>query len=427
MLSRLLLAILFILPASARLVSVSLIEAAPQIVLSAKADYSLVQTGKVLYEFDKGSETLIKANSVTNKNKTYAVNGEFSFESDDLFLVQGHKFRGSMIVRNGLLSRNEPDGSFLRSQPRVQETLQLINKLELEDYLKSVVSSEMPSRWPLEALKAQAVCARTYTLNTLQHKDTLQPGVADQMYLGYDREDDKGRKAVSETNGEVMLDGLGNYVDAYYSSSGGNYTASVSDTWGLSVRPYLLPVNDYAQGSSYQSWTREFTTSDLQSKLADLRLAEIQSITVFQRSIEGRATKVQILGSLGAAVSSGQVRELGTQGRYDDEAKVGSKPQWRQDTNGDIFDAIVPQERVAAKARLATRYLTGEELRHKLGLPSTNFQLALEGDKYIFTGTGFGHGIGMTQYGAKNMAEEGASYREILNHYYQGLVIKNLN
>ncbi len=384
MLIRLLLVIFFILPASAKLVSVSLIEGAPQLVLSAKADYSLVQAGKTLYTFESGSETLIKANSVTNKNKSYFISGEYSFESDDLFIVQGHKFRGSMIVREGL---------------------QLVNRLELEDYLKSVVSSEMPSRWPLEALKAQAVCARTYTLNTLKHKDTLQPGVADQMYLGYDREDDKGRKAVSETNGEVMLDSLGNYVDAYYSSSGGNYTASLSDTWGLSPRPYLLPVNDYAQGSSYQSWTREFSISDLQSKLADLKLAEIRAITVFQRSIEGRAMRVQLSGKQS----------------HESKIQEDSKPEWRQDENRDIFDAINPQVRAETKEQLATRYLSGEELRHKLGLPSTNFQLTKQGDKYSFSGTGFGHGIGMTQYGAKNMAEDGAGYREILNHYYPNI------
>ncbi len=360
----------------------SLIEAAPQLVLSSEDDYSLIQDDRTIYKFDAGSEILIKPGSITNKGKTYSVSGDFSLESEDLFIVQGHKFRGSMIVRKGL---------------------QLINRLELEDYLKSVVSSEMPSRWPLEALKAQAVCARTYTLNTLQHKDTLQPGVADQMYLGYDREDDKGRKAVAETNGEVMVDKLGNYVDAYYSSSAGNYTASVSDTWGLSPRPYLLPVNDYAQGSSYQSWTREFIASDLQSKLVDLRLAEIQSITVFQRSIEGRATKVQVSG-------------LALKPEHEEEAN--SKPQWRQDTNGDIFDAINPQPKSKITERLATRYLTGEELRHKLGLPSTNFQLSQQSDKYSFRGTGFGHGIGMTQYGAKNMAEDGASYRKILEHYY---------
>jgi stage II sporulation protein D len=281
--------------------------------------------------------------------------------------------------------------------------VQVINRLELEDYLKSVVSSEMPSRWPLEALKAQAVCARTYTLNTLQHKDILQSSVVDQMYLGYDREDDRGRKAVEETNGQVMLDNLGNYVDAYYSSSGGNYTSSVADVWGLSARPYLVPVNDYAHGSSYQSWTRDFSLSDLESKLADLRLSRIESVTVFQRSIEGRATKIQISG------------------KENFDSSIASK--LKSDTNGDIFEAINPQAKSKRKPLLATRYLSGEELRHKLSLPSTNFQLTKQDDKYSFRGTGFGHGIGMTQYGAKNMAEDGASYREILNHYYQGVIL----
>ena len=410
---KLLTLILFILglSAQAKLVSVSIVENAAQLVLSSKADYSLVQGDKTIYNFKSSSETLIKPGSITNDGKTYLISGEFGFKSNELFTVQrdtsehcsqvksesdckqAHRFRGSMIVRetgNGLLRRDAP---------RNDSTLQLINRLELEDYLKSVVSSEMPSRWPLEALKAQAVCARTYTLNALKQKDILRSGVEDQMYLGYDREDDKGRKAVMETNGEVLVDSFGNYVDAYYSSSGGNYTASVSDVWGLSPRPYLLPVNDSAAGSSYQSWTRDFSLSDLESKLSDLRLNKIDSITVFQRSIEGRATKLQVLGTQNSS----------------EQAKV----QWRKDNNGDIFDSINLEAKSEPKTVETTRYLTGEELRHKLGLPSTNFDLSRQADKYIFTGTGFGHGIGMTQYGARNMAEAGADYREILEHYYQ--------
>ncbi len=387
MLSKLLLVILLVLPASARLVSVSLIENTPQAVISSDADYSLIQDGRVIYKFDADSKTIVKPGTLINKSKNYFISGEFSFESKKLLEVEGHKFRGVIVIASPRSVRGDP------------RTVQVINRLELEDYLKSVVSSEMPSRWPLEALKAQAVCARTYTLNTLQHKDVLQSGVADQMYLGYDREDDRGRKAVEETNGQVMVDNLGNYVDAYYSSSGGNYTSSVSDVWGLSARPYLLPVNDYAQGSSYQSWTRDFTTKELESMLADLRLPEIQSITVFQRSIEGRATRIQITGKQ----------------NYDSS----SVSKFKTDSNGDIFEAISPQAKSQRKPLLATRYLSGEELRHKLGLPSTNFQLIQQADKYSFRGTGFGHGIGMTQYGAKNMAESGAGYREILNHYYQ--------
>ena len=110
-------------------------------------------------------------------------------------------------------------------------------------------------------------------------------------------------------------------------------------------------------------------------------------------------------------------------GKQSHESKIqeDSKPEWRQDENRDIFDAINPQVRAETKEQLATRYLSGEELRHKLGLPSTNFQLTKQGDKYSFSGTGFGHGIGMTQYGAKNMAEDGAGYREILNHYYPNI------
>jgi len=367
----------------AKLVSVELLSSAQQAVISAKSDYSLMRGETKIAEFKAGSETIIKPSTVTNKGKNYFVGGDYEFRSDGLLIVDGRKYRGLLRVSDGVT---------------------IINELELEDYLRSVVASEMPSRWPLEALKAQAVCARTYTLATLKRKPILKSGVADQMYLGYDKEDDKVDKAVKATQGEVLVDSYGNYIDAYYSSSGGNYTASVSDVWGLSPRPYLVPVNDYAQGSSYQSWTREFTDAELQAKLAQYKLNSIENVVVFQRSIEGRATKVQLRG-----LSELQLPEQ------------HNKPIWHKSPEHSIFaDEFKPQATLAVN----TRYLTGEELRHKLGLPSTNFQLRREGDKYIFAGTGFGHGIGMTQYGARNMAEAGSDYKQILAHYYHGARLK---
>ncbi len=380
--------ILLSCPVAAKLVPVEILSSAQRAVISAKSDYQLMRGETKIAEFKSGSETVVDSATITNKSRIYKSDGEYWFEADDLLIVEGRKYRGVIKIVNGGLLR--------RDAPRNDSGINIINELELEDYLRSVVASEMPSRWPLEALKAQAVCARTYTLATLKRKPVLKSGVADQMYLGYDKEDGKVDKAVKATQGEVLKDSHGNYIDAYYSSSAGNYTASVADTWGLSPRPSLIAVDDDASGSSYKSWTREFSDAELTEKLADLKLNPIEEIEVFQRSIEGRATKLQLRGRSTDIITN-------------DDA---GKPHWRKSSNHIWADTETKP------TKIQTRYLSGEELRHKLGLPSTNFRLSHEGERYRFSGTGYGHGIGMTQYGAKNMAEDGASYQQILQHYY---------
>ncbi len=392
--------ILFSCPVAAKLVPVELLGSAQRAVISAKSDYSLMRGETEIAKFKSGSETVIDGTRITNKSQNYKLDGEYWFKADDLLMLDGRKYRGVIkVASSGLLrsARNDNnDKGIASASPRNDSGINIINELELEDYLRSVVASEMPSRWPLEALKAQAVCARTYTLATLKRKPVLKSGVADQMYLGYDKEDGKVDKAVKATQGEVLKDSHGNYIDAYYSSSAGNYTASVTDTWGLSPRPYLIAVDDDASGSSYKSWTREFSDAELTEKLADLKLNPVEEIEVFQRSIEGRATKLQVRG---------QSTDITT----NDDA---GKPHWRKSPNNIWADTE------SKPIKIHSRYLSGEELRHKLGLPSTNFRLSHEGERYRFSGTGYGHGLGMTQYGAKNMAEEGSSYQQILQHYY---------
>ncbi len=211
------------------------------------------------------------------------------------------------------------------------------------------------------------------------------------MYLGYAAETEASRRAVEETRSQVMRDKHSNYIDAYYSSSAGSYSSNPVDVWGLSYRPYLLAVEDYPGTSNYKSWTRGFSKEELNTKLQDLRLGQIHSVTVFQRSAEGRATKIQVCAS-GLRTAADQANKADRQKNH-------------------------------------CKYLTAEELRHKLALPSTYFDVSCDptqdagetlqiGSKYIFKGQGFGHGIGMSQHGARSLAERGWGYKQILEHYY---------
>ena len=259
------------------------------------------------------------------------------------------KFRGDLIIKSE------------------KKCFAVINQLGLEEYLRGVVPGEMPVSWPLEALKAQAVAARTYTIKNIGRRRALgydlKASVADQMYKGIGAEDSKTNKAISETQGEYLKDKQGLPVEAYYSSHAGLFTASPEDGWGLSPKHYLVQVKE--AGSDYK-WEIKLSVFDLSQKLTDLGVGDIKAVTLIERAPEGRAKRVLVSGVKGK------------------------------------------------------RLLTGEEFRHKLGLKSTMFSLSYTPSSLDIEGYGFGHGIGMSQHGAKQLAQTGKGYREILAWYYHG-------
>lgn len=257
------------------------------------------------------------------------------------------KFKGEIIIKPG------------------EKTFTIVNRLELEEYLRGVVPGEMPVSWPLEALKAQAVAARTYTIKNLERRKVLgydlKASVEDQMYKGLRAADPRTDKAIELTKGEYLKDKQGLIVDAYYSSHAGKFTAFPEDGWGLSPKHYLIAVKE--SGNDYP-WQSKFSVFDLSQKLSDLGIGKIKAVTLIETSPERRARRILISGASG------------------------------------------------------DRLLTGEEFRHQLGLKSTLFTLKNIGQSLEVNGHGFGHGIGMSQHGAKQLAETGKNYRQILGHYY---------
>lgn len=242
----------------------------------------------------------------------------------------------------------------------------------LTEYLVGVVAGEMPASFPMEALKAQAVVARTYTMKSLQIGRKLTDSTSTQVYKDnnqlknlwgkdYDRYYQRIYDAVTSTD-NICVYYNGNYIDAVYHSTSNGYTEDAVNVWGNSI-PYLQTVAstwDQNVSSYLKTITKE--ESDIISILGLENLDEIQ---VLERNNSGRVEKVQ----------------------------VGNK----------IF--------------------SGVELRNMLGLRSTDFEIIKDNNIITITTKGYGHGVGMSQYGAKGMAEQGYTYREILNHYYTNVNI----
>jgi len=249
--------------------------------------------------------------------------------------------------------------------------LQLINVLPLEDYLFGVVGAEMPLAFPEEALKAQAVAARTYALrkklDTVDQPSHLGSSVLHQVYRGLSREDPRIGASVEATRGEVLTYNL-EPIEAYFHASCGGRTETGQAALSRDL-PYLQPVECPCGKLAASRWELVVASAELSSALKG---READSLSIASRSETGR---VRML-SAGA---------------------------------GTWVDAV--------------------DFRQRLGygkLKSLWFEIEKLADGIRIKGRGYGHGAGMCQWGAKALADAGWNYRRILLHYYPGVEIQQL-
>lgn len=245
--------------------------------------------------------------------------------------------------------------------------------LPLEEYLIGVVGAEMPASFPIEALKAQAVVARTYALKKIQEGKKLTDTVSTQSYKdnnelkglwesSYEAYYQKVKMAVEATKGLVLYYEE-DLIDAVYHSVSNGQTEDSMYVWGSEI-PYLKSV-DSSWDRKVSSYTKTIT-KDFNIVMQLLGITkESTNIEILSRDISGRVLKI----------------------------KAGNQE------------------------------FSGVEFRNLLGLRSTDFDFSIEDGNMIITTRGFGHGVGMSQYGASGMAKEGYQYDEILKHYYTGISI----
>ena len=249
--------------------------------------------------------------------------------------------------------------------------LLLVNVLPLEDYVVAVLGGEMPPSFPLEALRAQAVAARTYALHkkleTLDEPFHLGSSVLAQVYGGLERETPKTREATDSTRGQVLTFEL-QPIEAYFHSSCGGQTETGLQALQRDL-PYLQSVPCPCGRHPATAWTTTLSAQQLEDVLGQQARGEVKVLS---------------------KTSTGRVRRL----------QVGS------------------------------RVLDGVEFRQRLGyerVRSLLFEVVPDGKGGVrLTGRGFGHGAGLCQWGAKLMADSGKSYREILLHYYPGTELQTL-
>jgi stage II sporulation protein D len=255
--------------------------------------------------------------------------------------------------------------------------LMAINRLPLETYLLGIVGSEMSPSWPIEALKAQAVAARTYALfrrmlmRAANQPYDLDSSVLSQVYLGADRIRPSVIQAVAETRGEV-LSFHHRLVEALFHSTCGGTTVSAMEAFGRAV-PYLTPRRcGFCNDSASYRWKMKLSLRELSARLE------------------------------GAHLVGGKIER---------------------------FERDAPEEPIDVKAGKKKNKLSAKAVRAAVGysvLPSERFVAETHGSDVEFEGRGFGHGVGLCQWGAHGLAVRGREYRDILDHYYAGAEVKRI-
>ena len=297
--------------------------------------------------------------------------------------------------------------------------LQVVNHVPLETYLPSVVGSEMPASWPLEALQAQAVAARTYALKARKPAAAfdVQATTASQVYKGVEAETPSTRAAVQATRGLVLTYNNA-LIDAVFHSSSGGSTESSGDLWPRQL-PYLVSVPDFDQDSPVRDWRLPLNQAKLRQAFPELGGA--LGIEVIATTPTGRVRQARVVGP------SGQLALTGAQLR----SRLGLKSTW---VRFELVPTATAQAEPVPQASVATRLQNAFQHDSATGAPPTllpppplpAFTLPTPATKapevvqLVAVGRGFGHGVGMSQWGALAMAQRGDSFESILRHYYRG-------
>ena len=299
-------------------------------------------------------------NSVSVAGAAYR---RLTFSAKPAIYVNGKPYRGTAEISAG------------------DKGLLVVNELPLEEYLVGLINCEISSAWPIDAVKSQAVIARTYALNRKEARSSapfhLESSVIDQVYDGCEIEDSRARRAVTDTAGEV-LSYNGSVIQAYYHSNCGGKTEASENVWGARL-PYLEGVDcKYCFAASSSAWEIKLLLAEIEERLksAGYKVSGVTAVRAGARNNRGRLKNVLIVSSRGETA------------------------------------------------------LTGDQFRKAIGygvIKSTNFTLRATKGEVVFSGFGNGHGVGLCQWGAKQRALDGFDYAEILAYYYPGTELRKLS
>ena len=338
---------------------VALLQKISSVDIYCRGSYTIwsVDGGIKIKDIGPGAETRFSINHGTWMADYNELNGRKILiipEAYELLSVQGKKYRGAIQLI-------QDDGK-----------ITVVNIVPLEEYIYSVVPAEVSKTWPMEALKAQAVAARTYAMCRMavrgDYEFDLNCGQSDQVYGGYEAEKEQTTRAVDETKGEILTYD-GEPILCYFHSNSGGKTEDAFSAFGLK-RPYLKSVPDpYSKNAPGYHWVLRISAKELQRRLSNkgYNVTSIHEVLINNKTTTGRVKSVKVMHSGGAVIIP------------------GNDFRWKVDSTM---------------------------------MRSTLFTIRKEGNYFTFNGYGYGHGVGLSQWGCYRMAQTGRYYKDILAYYY---------
>ncbi|MBR5506741.1 MAG: SpoIID/LytB domain-containing protein [Clostridia bacterium] len=394
-----------------------------QITLSSEQSFEVgyMDSNKFIsqYTFTEPNLTLAYGTSgqvIVNGVGTNVTNSSFALKPvNGIVSVNGSNYRGGIEII--------PDSN---------GTFTVVNFVNINDYIAGVVGKEMSPSWHIEALKSQAVCARSYTITTWRKHSSNGFNLCStqhcQAYLGMSGETESTIRAASETRDQVVMYGQ-SVAETLYSSSSGGASAYSKNVWGSDV-PYLTAVKDPYEAyvdNPKAHWEVDLSKSDIKNSLAK------SSVDI------GEITDMKVTG----ADEYGRTYEVTIYGTSDKYVLKNDRTRTFFGLNSQMY-SIIPQGGEAVAQPLSVLSGTGQSTTDLFtlkgskasGTMSDGFYIKSSGttrhyvlqsanpDSWLLSGSGWGHGLGMSQYGAKGMAEQGFGYKDILMFYFPGTYVQ---
>ena len=384
-------------------------------------------------------------------------------------VIMGHQFLLPVRISGAGLLQHK--GRMYRGAFMITPRAGLLNVIDVEAYLCGVLPAEVGANWHNEALRTQAICARTYVLKQSMNRAEKGYDVvdtdADQVYKGAGVETAKTNQAVASTAGEVLTYGKDLAITYFHSDSGG-HTADISDVWGTNY-PYLKGVPEIVNYKSpVSSWNAKISAQRIQNavkKVTGDDIGEISEVQVSEVDDGGRAVTMTFIGSNGSkSMKASQFRTAVSPREIKSTMLTPSGGAFKVDNKATPSGIVTPQKTQASDtaltfeeerglAKMASEgVFTSTELIDMLSNPGKlkkyyqtgigrvgkksepakkprnkyGYSVEKAGNDFIFYGRGWGHGVGMSQWGAMAMAEQGYTAEKILAHYYPGTSVKKI-
>lgn len=330
----------------------------------------------------------------------------------------------SLITINGVQYR----GSFdIRLK---NDKIQAINVLDMENYLKGVVPSEMPASWHMEALKAQAIAARSYAQNSMILSNTA----TSQVYRGYTGEHPRTNEAIAATTG-LLVKYNGKPIQTFFHSTSGGRTANVGDVWNSNQAyfPYLVSVEDKFETSPRSVWSYTFSALTILKSFGFSESTILYDLITKETGANGEVGAVTVKTSAGEKTISGnesvirKVFPLSDTRVYNQLLSNWFTIELSKEVRNMLVQTTTSLLDITSFKGQTVRTATGVETisTDEIAVQTANGVVSTVGgvESVTVNGKGWGHRIGMSQYGAKGYAENGWTAEQILTHYFKGTTI----